>query len=104
MSNYTKLLNNLDTLKLFKIKDNIDTYINLINDKEKNIVDSLYELTTLELNFKKEKAITSLVRMAGFPYQKTLDDFDFNFQPSINKDKILDLKNLRFLENKEKIL
>ena len=40
MSNYTKLLNNLDTLKLFKIKDNIDTYINLINDKEKNIVDS----------------------------------------------------------------
>lgn len=104
MSNYTKLLNNLDTLKLFKIKDNIDTYINLINDKEKNIVDSLYELTTLELNFKKEKAITSLVRMAGFPYQKTLDDFDFDFQPSINKDKILDLKNLRFLENKENIL
>ena len=42
--------------------------------------------------------------MAGFPYQKTLDDFDFNFQPSINKDKILDLKNLRFLENKENIL
>lgn len=95
MSNYTKLLNNLDTLKLFKIKDNIDTYINLINDKGKNIVDSLYELTTLELNFKKEKAITSLVRMAGFPYQKTLDDFDFNFQPSINKDKILDLKKFK---------
>lgn len=42
MSNYTKLLNNLDTLKLFKIKDNIDTYINLINDKEKNIVDNEY--------------------------------------------------------------
>ena len=42
MSNYTKLLNNLDTLKLFKIKDNIDTYINLINDKEKNIVDDEY--------------------------------------------------------------
>ena len=55
MSNYTKLLNNLDTLKLFKIKDNIDTYINLINDKEKNIVDSLYELTTLELNFKRRR-------------------------------------------------
>ena len=57
MSNYTKLLNNLDTLKLFKIKDNIDTYINLINDKEKNIVDSLYELTTLELNFKRRRQL-----------------------------------------------
>lgn len=104
MSNYNKLLNNLDTLKLFKIRENIDTYINLINEKEKNIVDSFYELTNLELNFKKEKAITSLVRMAGFPYQKTLNDFNFDFQPSINKDKIMDLKNLRFLENKENIL
>lgn len=35
MSNYTKLLNNLDTLKLFKIKDNIDTYINLIMIRKK---------------------------------------------------------------------
>lgn len=104
MSNYNKLLNNLDSLKLFKIKDNIDSYINLINDKEKNIVDSMYELTNLEINFKKEKAITSLVKMAGFPYQKKLEDFNFDFQPSINKEKILDLKNLRFIENNENIL
>ena len=31
MSNYNKLLNNLDTLKLYKMKENIDTYIELIN-------------------------------------------------------------------------
>ena len=104
MSNYNKLLNNLDSLKLYKIKDNLDTYINLINEKQKDIVDSIYELTNLELNFKKQKAISSLVKVAGFPYQKTLEDFDFSFQPSINKEKIMDLKNLRFLENKENIL
>lgn len=104
MSNYNKLLNNLDDLKLFKIKENINTYINLINEKQKNIVDCFYELTNLELNFKRERAISSLVKMAGFPYQKTLEDFNFDFQPSINKDKIMDLKNLRFLENKENIL
>ena len=104
MSNYNKLLNNLDDLKLFKIKENIDTYINLINEKQKDIVDSFYELTNLELNFKRERAINSLVKMAGFPYHKTLEDFNFDFQPSINKDKIMDLKNLRFLENKENIL
>lgn len=104
MSNYNKLLNNLDNLKLFKIKENIDTYINLINEKQKDIVDSFYELTNLELSFKRERAINSLVKMAGFPYHKTLEDFNFDFQPSINKDKIIDLKNLRFLENKENIL
>ena len=104
MSNYTKLLNNLEKLKLTKTKENIDTYIELINKKEKDIVESLYELTNKELEFKDSKAITALVRMAGFPYQKTFEDFDFTFQPSINKEEILEFKNLRFLEKSENIL
>lgn len=104
MSNYNKLLNNLDILKLYKIKDNLDTYINLVNDKQKDIVDVFYELTNFEINFKKEKAITALVRVAGFPYLKKFEDFNFDFQPSINKEKIMDLKNLRFLEKSENLL
>ena len=104
MSNYTKLLNNLDKLKLIKTKENIDTYIELINKGKKDAVESLYELTNKELEFKDSKAITALVRMAGFPYQKTFEDFDFSFQPSINKEEILEFKNLRFIENNENIL
>ena len=80
MSNYVKLLNNLDKLKLTKIKENIDQYVELINNNKKDIIESLYELTNLELEFKDEKAITALVRMAGFPYLKTFEDFDFNQQ------------------------
>ncbi|HHW58495.1 MAG TPA: ATP-binding protein, partial [Clostridia bacterium] len=33
-----------------------------------------------------------------------IDDFDFEFQPSINKQEILDLKSLRFVENNENIM
>lgn len=36
MSNYIKLRNNLEILKLERIKENIDKYIELINKKEKN--------------------------------------------------------------------
>ena len=104
MSNYVKLLNNLEKLKLLKIKENLDQYVDLINNDKKDIVESLYELTNLELEYKDEKAITALVRMAGFPYLKTFEDFDFSFQPTINKEEILDFKNLRFIENKENIL
>ena len=38
MSNYTKLLNNLDKLKLTKIKENIDQYVELINNNKKDII------------------------------------------------------------------
>ena len=104
MNNYNKLLNNLEILKLEKIKENIDQYIDLINNKKKDVVDALYELTNLEIELRNEKAIYGCVRTAGFPFFKTFEDFDFSFQPTINKEQIIDFKNLRFIENKENIL
>ena len=104
MSNYIKLINNLEILKLERIKQNLDKYIELINKKEKDVVESLYELTNLEIELMNEKAIYGCVRTAGFPFIKTFEDFDFSFQPTINKEQILDFKNLRFIENKENII
>lgn len=104
MSNYIKLTNNLEALKLQRVKENLDKYIELINKKEKGVVDALYELTNLEIELMNEKAIYGCVRTAGFPFIKTFEDFDFSFQPTINKEQILDFKNLRFIENKENII
>lgn len=104
MNNYNKLLNNLETLKLLRMRDSIDDYIDLVNNKKKDITEALYDLTNLEIEMLKEKRIEHSIRFAGFPYQKTFDDFDFSFQPNLNKEQILDFKNLRFIENKENIL
>ena len=52
----------------------------------------------------KQKKIMHSIQFAGFPFIKTFEDFDFSFQPSINKEEILDFKNLRFLEKSENIL
>lgn len=104
MSNYNKLLNNLEDLKLDKIRENLDKYIDVLNNKEKDIIEVLYELTNLELEVQKEKKIMHSIQFAGFPFLKTFEDFDFSFQPSLNKEEILDFKNLRFLEDAENIL
>ena len=104
MSEYTALLNNLEELKLLQIKDNLDDYIDMITNGGKTVVDALYELSELEIKLKEEKAIHACVRVANFPFIKTLDDFDFSFQPSINQDKMRDLTTLRFLEKTENIL
>ncbi len=104
MNNYTKLLNNLETLKLLKIKEHLGQYIDLINEKKIDMTDALYELTNLEIAFLEEKAIYGCVKVANFPFEKTFDDYDFSFQPTLNKEKILEFKHLRFLEKKENIL
>lgn len=104
MTNYTKLLNGLDDLEMYQIKENLDTYIKLVNSGEKSVVDALYELVEIEIAHKRQRAVNACVKVANFPFFKTLDDFDFGFQPGINKQELLDLTSLRFIEKKENIL
>ena len=50
MSNYVKLLNNLEELSLDNIKLNLDRYIEMINSHQKTLVNALYELSNFEIN------------------------------------------------------
>lgn len=58
----------------------------------------------IELAQKRIRAINGCIKVANFPFFKTLDDFDFGFQPGINKQEFLDFATLRFIEKKENIL
>ena len=53
------------------------------------------------MDLKEKRAIKACVHTAGFPFEKTINDFDFSFQPSINKNEIEDYTSLRFMENNE---
>lgn len=104
MNNYIKLTNNLETLKLYEIKNRLESVIERNNQGTINFTDGLYELTERELEYQKERAKVALVKVANFPFQKTFNDFDFNFQPLINRQEMLDLKYLKFINNNENIL
>lgn len=104
MNNYNKLINNLDTLGLNKFIEHLDNYIEYINNGSKTLVDALYELSEYECNMRVERAMNACVKVANFPFIKTFEDFNFNFQPSINKEQILNFKYLKFIENRENII
>lgn len=57
MNNYNALLNNLETLELHRTKENIDSYLDMIAIGRKTAVDAIYELTELEVHFKKNKQL-----------------------------------------------
>lgn len=104
MSNYTNLLNNLEALKLEKFRSFLPNYLEEITKREIPFTDALLELTKKELDFRNERASKIQISVSAFPFEKTLEDFDFDFQPSINKAQLLDFQSLRFLDNKENIL
>lgn len=104
MTNYTNLLNNLEHLKLDKMRSMLPEYLEKVKKEPPHIIDALLELTNEEIQYQTVRASDVLIRAAAFPFRKTLDDFDFDFQPSINKDEIYDLATLRFVEDKSNIL
>lgn len=104
MSTINNLMNNLDTLKLYKIKENLNKYLDMISEGVKTPLDALDEMVQLEIKHKNDMAIISCVKVANFPFQRSIQDFDFDFQPSLNKQKVLDLVSLRFMENNENLI
>ncbi|MFV0269562.1 MAG: IS21-like element helper ATPase IstB [Draconibacterium sp.] len=103
---YTKLLNNLETLKLEKIRAYLPNYLDAIASSNENttITEALCHLTEKEIVFQNERAAKIQIEVSAFPFEKTLSDFNFDYQPSVNKTQIHDFCSLRFMEKAENIL
>lgn len=104
MSEYVKLVNNLQTLKLEKISERLDSHIDLVNSGTETFVSALLNLTNEQIKFKQTIAEGMMIKIANFPFVKTFDDFDFSFQPSLKRDEFMDLKSMRFMEKNENLL
>ena len=44
------------------------------------------------------------MRFARFPFRRSLSDFDFQFQPTVDRKLVDDLATLRFIEENRPIL
>ncbi|MFC4766974.1 IS21-like element helper ATPase IstB [Effusibacillus consociatus] len=64
----------------------------------------LDKLLQEELAAKWERYICTRTQLANLPYHKTLEQFDFSFQSSIDERRIRDLATLRFIEHQENLI
>jgi len=104
MSTYVQLVNNLEQLKLTKIREYLPQYLDEAIHKAKSLTETLKELTDKEIEFREDRAAVINLKISHFPYHKGVQDFDFSYQPSINKAQILDFCTLRFLETSDNLL
>ena len=103
-STYTRILDNLKFLKSTESINVIDKTLEYVNKNNLNFIDGFLYFTEAQVEQKKENLIRHSVCMAGFPKIKSLAEFEFDYQPSINKEQIYDLNSLRFIEKQENIV
>ena len=106
MSNfaYERLHSNLQHLKLDTIESIVDNYLEIAAKDGKTTLEVLDYLIDQERLTKENTARERKMRLAMFPVHKRLEDFDLDFQPSIDKAVISDLASLRFAHNAENLV
>jgi DNA replication protein DnaC len=106
MNNFTyeRLHNNLQYLKLDTIEDILDNYLELAAKDSKTTIEVLDYLLEQERKKRDAAATNRRMKCASFPIIKTLEEFNFEFQPSIERSVIKDLATLRFIHNAENLV
>lgn len=99
-SQYLRLQENLLYLNLKQMHLHLDHIL----DSNVSLLEGLLKLTDYEIEIKRENVLNAMVKVAHFPHYKTLKDFDFEFQPNINQNQLMNLSGLGFIEKKENIL
>lgn len=67
-------------------------------------IDFLRHLVEDELNRRRDRLLERRLKAAGFPELKSLEGFDFDFNPSVKKQQIRELASGRYLHQKENVL
>lgn len=57
-----------------------------------------------ELAARRQRVIDTILRFAGLPYLKRLEDFDFSFQPSLDKTLVEELATGRFIHDGRNVI
>jgi DNA replication protein DnaC len=100
----TRIDEHLRRLRLHKLRERLEGLLQEASEQELSYADFLDRVFSEEAASKREKQVTMHTRMARFPYIKTLEAFDFSFQPSIDRKKIHELAAGAYLERAENVV
>ena len=101
---YERLHHNLRLLDLITFESILDNYLEIAVKEEKSTIEILDYLIAQEVQSKEARARNLRMRLAGFPVEKRLEDFDFEFQPSIDRASIKEIASLKFIHNAENVV
>jgi len=98
------LQDHLAQLKLFTVQARLETLLQEASTQELTYADFLDRLLTEEVTAKGEKDVAMRTVMARFPSRKTLESFEFSFQPSVDRKKLQELATCRFIDHGDNLV
>jgi len=94
----------LTRLKLTAVRDRLDNLLDEASRRDLSLREALTFLCEAEIAHKDQRRIAMGLSIAKFPAVRTLDDFDFAAQPSIDPKVIRELATSRWVANGDSVL
>jgi len=91
-------------LRLIRSVEQLSSVLEHAAKREISYSDFLEELLSSELADKQERNTAMRIRSAHFPFERSIETFDFKFQPSLDPKIVRELASCRFLANAENVL
>jgi DNA replication protein DnaC len=101
---HARVVEHLVKLRLGHVAERIDALLSEAARNEPTYLDFLDGLLREEVDSKQRKRVAMGIQIAHFPSVKTLEDFAFAFQPSVDRKLVAELATGRFVANAENVL
>lgn len=87
----------LEVLGLMQASEILDARLQKAASDSATYADFLSDILGEEIAKRRQRNVEAGSKLAHFPFKRTLEEFDFDFQPSVDKKLIMELATLSFL-------
>jgi DNA replication protein DnaC len=94
----------LDKLKMDHLEAQLDAVCEQAAQRQEDYKTFLTQALSTEWQGRYQRGIEARLRLARFPWVKTLDQFDFDFQPSLDRKQVRELAGLSFVERGHNVI
>ncbi|RMD65502.1 AAA family ATPase [Candidatus Parcubacteria bacterium] len=94
----------LDKLKMEHLEAQLDAVCEQAAQRDLDYKSFLMQALQVEWQGRYLKGVETRLRQARFPWIKTLDQFDFDFQPSLDRRRMRELAGLAFVERAHNVV
>ena len=97
ISAYEQLKNDLGYLQLGRAAECFANLSDQAKAEGWSHVEYLARVVAEQASATTNRRLAARLRYARFPYRRTVEDFDFDFQPTVDRKLVEDLASLRFI-------
>lgn len=101
---YERLQDNLKRLKLTRAAEVLDTVAAGSEDGKASYLSFLDHLLEEEVAAREKRRIDTSLKIAGLPFAKTIEQYDFSFHQHLDKKAVMELFDLSFLTRHENVI